>query len=42
MNYILDIDYIISLVEAKFVLWDKTLEIYEDQNETKKTWIEIF
>lgn len=38
----LDIDQLISLVEAKPVLWDKTLDIYKDRNETRKAWIEIF
>lgn len=38
----LDIDQLISLVEAKPVIWDKTLDIYKDRNETKKAWIEIF
>lgn len=38
----LDIDQLISLVEAKPVIWDKTLGIYKDRNETKKAWIEIF
>jgi len=38
----LDIDHLISLVETKPVLWDKTLGIYKDRNETKKAWIEIF
>jgi hypothetical protein len=35
-----DID-LISLVEARPVLWDKTDDIYKDRNETKKAWREI-
>ena len=31
-----DIDLLISLVEARPVLWDKTDDIYEDRNERKK------
>lgn len=31
-----------NVIEAKPVLWDKTLAIYNDGNETKKTWVEIF
>jgi len=32
-----DIDFLIFLVEARPVLWDKTDDIYKDRNETKKT-----
>ena len=31
-----DIDLLISLVEARPVLWDKTDDIYKDRNETKR------
>ena len=31
-----DIDLLISLVEARPMLWDRTNGIYEDRNETKK------
>jgi hypothetical protein len=31
-----DIDLLISLVEARPVLWDKTDDIYKDRNETKQ------
>jgi len=36
-----DIDLLISLVEARPVLWDKTDNIYREGNETKKTWREV-
>ena len=36
-----DIDLLISLVEARPVLWDKTDDIYEDRNERKKSWTEV-
>jgi hypothetical protein len=36
-----DIDLLISLVEARPVLWDKTDNIYKDRNETKKAWREV-
>jgi hypothetical protein len=35
-----DIDLLISLVEARPVLWDKTDDIYKDRNKTKKAWRE--
>ena len=31
-------EVLISLLEAKPVLWDKTLEIYKDRNATRKAW----
>ena len=36
-----DTDLLISLVEARPVLWDKTDDIYKDRNETKKAWREV-
>ena len=36
-----DIDLLISQVEARPVLWDKTDDIYKDRNETKKAWREV-
>jgi hypothetical protein len=36
-----DIDLLISLVEARPVLWDKTDDIYKDRNETEKAWREV-
>ena len=36
-----DIELVISLVEARPVLWDKTDDIYKDRNETKKAWREV-
>jgi len=40
-DFELDIDLLISLVEARPVLWDKTDDIYRDRNETKKAWREV-
>ena len=34
-----DIDLLISLVEARPVLWDRTVDTYKDRNETKKACI---
>jgi hypothetical protein len=36
-----DTDLLISLVEARPVLWDKTEDIYKDRIETKKAWREV-
>lgn len=36
-----DIELLISLVEARPTLWDKTQDIYKDRNETKKAWTEV-
>jgi len=36
-----DTDLLISLVEARSVLWDKTDDIYKDRNETEKVWREV-
>jgi len=36
-----DIDLLISLVEARPVLWNKTDDIYKDRNEPKKAWKEV-
>ena len=36
-----DINLLISLVEARPVLWDKTDETYKHRNETKKAWREV-
>jgi len=35
------IDLLISLVEARPVLWDKTDDTYKDRNKTKKAWREV-
>jgi hypothetical protein len=34
-------DLLISLVEARPVLWDKADDIYKDRHETKKAWREV-
>ena len=36
-----DTDLLISLVEARPVLWNKTDDIYKDRNERKKEWREV-
>jgi hypothetical protein len=36
-----DTDLLISLVESRPVLWEKTDDIYKDGNETKKAWREV-
>ena len=35
-----DIGLLVSLVEARTVLWNKT-DIYKDRNETKMAWREV-
>lgn len=37
----LDNDILISLVEARPVLWDKTLDIFKDRNLTRDAWREV-
>jgi len=36
-----DVELLISLVDARPVLWDKTDDIYKDRIETKKAWGEV-
>ena len=36
-----DIDLLISPVEARPVLWDKTDDSYKDRSKTKKAWREV-
>lgn len=38
----IDMDNLISLVEERPVIWDKTRETYKDRNETRNAWKEIF
>jgi len=38
----IDTELLISLIEAKPVLWDKSLDIYKDRNNTRKAWEELF
>ena len=33
-----DIDFLLSLVETRPVLWDKTGDIYKDRNKMKRAW----
>lgn len=37
----LDAEILISLIEAKPVLWDKTLDIYKDRIATKNAWGDV-
>ena len=41
MTESIDNEILISLVEARPVLWDKTQEIYRDRNATRNAWREI-
>ena len=36
-----DIDLLISVLEGRPVLWDRTGGICKDRNETEKTWREV-
>jgi hypothetical protein len=36
-----DIDLLISVLEARPVLWDRADDIYKDRNEMKKAWREV-
>jgi hypothetical protein len=40
-DFVLDIELLISLVEAGPVLWDKSGDIYKDRIETEKAWTEV-
>jgi hypothetical protein len=40
-DFELDIELLMTLVEARPVLWDKTEDIYKDRNEMKKAWTEV-
>jgi len=37
----IDNEFLISLVEARPVLWDKTLDVYKDRVATKNAWREV-
>jgi hypothetical protein len=39
---ILDVDLLITSVEERPLLWDKTLDSYSDRNEKRKCWRDIF
>ena len=41
-DFMFSIELLISLVEARPVLWDRTDDIYKDRNETKKAWREVY
>lgn len=38
----IDTEILISLVASKFMLWDKTLDLYRDRNATRKAWQEVW
>lgn len=40
-NFEINIELLIMHVESRPVLWDKTLDIYKDRNQTKKAWKEV-
>jgi len=39
---ILDVDLLITLVEEKPILCDKTIDSYSDRNEKRKCWRDVF
>ena len=41
MDEELDTEKLISLVQDRPVLWDKTADIYKDRNATKNGWREV-
>lgn len=41
MSVEIDVDVLISLVEARPTLWDKTIASYKNRNETKEAWKEV-
>lgn len=41
MSNFIDVDVLISLVEARPVLWDKTLDTFKDRNLTRDAWREV-
>jgi len=36
-----DVEFLITLVQERPVLWDKGLELYKDRNATKNAWREV-
>ena len=40
-DFELDIELLISLVDARPVMWDKTDDIYKRRIEAKKAWREV-
>lgn len=41
MGDLIDNDVLTSLVEARTVLWNKTLDTYKDRNFTSEAWKEV-
>jgi hypothetical protein len=40
-DFQIDIELLISLIEARPVLWDKASDIYKDRDGTRKAWKEV-
>ena len=40
-EYQVDIELLITLIEARPVLWDKSSDIYKDRDGTRKAWKEV-
>lgn len=38
---VIDNDILISLVEARPVLWDKSLDTFKDRNATREAWKQV-
>lgn len=38
---LIDNDLLITLVEQRPVLWDKTLDAFKDRDATRKAWCEV-
>ncbi|CAL1272148.1 unnamed protein product [Larinioides sclopetarius] len=41
MSELIDNEFLISLIQERPVLWDKTLEIYRDRTATENAWREV-
>lgn len=41
MSELIDNELLISFVEQRPVLWDKTLDIYKDRDATRNAWKEV-
>jgi uncharacterized LabA/DUF88 family protein len=37
----IDAEFLISLIEARPVLWDKTLDVFKDRIATRNAWREV-
>ncbi|CAL1297322.1 unnamed protein product, partial [Larinioides sclopetarius] len=41
LSELIDNEFLISLIQERPVLWDKTLEIYRDRTATENAWREV-